>query len=515
MDYNHKYIKYKKKYIELKNQKLKYLMRQKNITGGNISWATTEYIDSIISSKIPDQSRCDLIQHIKANKNEGRHNDGIGFINIDGKQYFLKYGDDLFNDFKTGYQLSKLRSEYPYFLNVYSLLECDYVSSNGKSKKGQVMVVDKGSETIYNYLNRKSKEYILNLIPDLEAKVNELDEKIIKIINDLTDDEKKLYDFQLEKKDKKKYDLIISEINELVKNFYLSLSREIIQFQTEFVPLFLQNYKALIDSYMIVDIFTLNKYNNYISDKKSDNYMVKTEPYVDNKTHVNIKIGSTDIRINNVCEWHDTKEYCFLYPVDFGSGGNMDYPELNKDLLSYFLNQWIGYYSRLTLYSDVYNNNLESGNILQLISDKIKFNFSKFSSDNKITNLNFKIIFDKYNLFQIKILNPLYDYVNDLIQKLYKNFRPTELNMLLKENPLEINDFRFQMVTNKLFNINTLEEASEILHILLNGSTVIYDNEDKKYKAGDNSIVFCEANGLPNVLQYFSEKNVYKTFTII
>ena len=43
MDYNYKYIKYKKKYIELKNQKLKYLMRQKNITGGNISWATEEY----------------------------------------------------------------------------------------------------------------------------------------------------------------------------------------------------------------------------------------------------------------------------------------------------------------------------------------------------------------------------------------------------------------------------------------------------------------------------------------
>jgi hypothetical protein len=510
MDYKHKYIKYKKKYLELNNIKSKYLMQQKIITGGNISWATAEYIDSIISSKIPDKSRCDLIQHIKAKKNEGRHNDGIGFINIDGKQYFLKYGDDLFNDFKTGYQLSKLRSEYPYFLNVYSLLECDYVPSNGKSKKGQVMVVDKGSETIYNYLNRKSKEYILNLIPDLEAKVNKLDEKIIKIINDLTDDEKKLFDFQLEKKDKKKYDLIISEINELVKKFYLSLSREIIQFQTEFVPLFLQNYKALIDSYMIVDIFTLNKYNNYISDKKSDNYMVKTEPYVENKTHVNIKLGSTDIRINNICEWHNTKEYCFLYPVDFGSGGNMDYPKLDKGLLSYFLNEWISRYSRLEIYSDILKNNLESGNILFTDGDKIKFNFSKFSSDNEITNLNLKLIFDKYNPFKIKIFNPLRIYVEGMESMIDDK---KELQMLLEKNPLKENDFR--SFSKKLFNINTLEEACEILQILLNGSTVIFDNYHQKYRRYSSTIDFRNINGLPNVLGYFSEKNVYKTFTII
>jgi hypothetical protein len=128
MDYKQKYIKYKKKYFELNKTKSTDLARPKIITGGNISWATEEYIESIISSKNPDLSKCDLIKDIVPKINEGRNNDGIGFVNIDGKEYFLKYGVDLFNEFKTGYMLSKLRSEYPYFLNVHSLFQCDYVT---------------------------------------------------------------------------------------------------------------------------------------------------------------------------------------------------------------------------------------------------------------------------------------------------------------------------------------------------------------------------------------------------
>ena len=185
-----------------KINKLTNIMQQKNITDSNISWATEEYINSIITSEKPDVSRCNLIKDIEPKKNEGRHNNGIGFVNIEDKEYFLKYGYDLFNEFKIGYHLSKLRSEYPYFLNVHSLLECDYISSSSISIKGQVMIVDKGTETIYSYLNRKSKEYILYLIPDLEARVNELDEKITEIINNLSDNEKELVDNQLQKKTK-------------------------------------------------------------------------------------------------------------------------------------------------------------------------------------------------------------------------------------------------------------------------------------------------------------------------
>jgi hypothetical protein len=85
-----------------------------------------------------------------------------------------------------------------------------------------------------------------------------------------------------------------------------------------------------------------------------------------------------------------------------------------------------------------------------------------------------------------------------------------ELQRLLKENPLKRNDFRFQMITKKLFNINTLEEACEILQILLNGSTVIYDDMHKKYRGYRGLINFSSANGLSNKLLF--NENVYKTF---
>ena len=87
-----------------------------------------------------------------------------------------------------------------------------------------------------------------------------------------------------------------------------------------------------------------------------------------------------------------------------------------------------------------------------------------------------------------------------------------ELQMLLEKNPLKENDFR--SFSKKLFNINTLEEACKILQILLNGSTVIFDNHHQKYTGYSNAIDFRNINGLPNVLQYFSDQNVYKTFII-
>lgn len=506
MNYKNKYLKYKTHYLELKN------MKSKIMSGGNITWATPEYIEGIISSTDPELTKCDLIKDIMPRTNEGRHNDGIGFITIEDQEYFLKYGFNLFNEFKTGYMLSKLRSEYPYFLNVYSLFKCNYIPKNStESVNGQVMIVDKGGETIYNYLNRKSKEYILYLIPNLEDRVRELDEIITKIINDnLTVEEKKLYSYELEEKNKIKYYNIILKVNEQIELFYLSLSKKIIQFQTEFIPLFIKNYKTLIDSYMIVDIFTLNKYNNYISDKKSDNFMVTTELYNENKTHVNIELRSKSIRINNVCEWHDTKEYCFLYPVDFGSAGDMDYPELDKDLLSYFLNQWIYHNARLSLYSDNIINNLETGNILSLQHNKIEFKFSSFSSNNQITKLEFSNIFQKHNPFIIKIFNPLEFYFEGMSSMVGNE----ELHILLEQNPLKENDFRFQRLTKKFFNINTLEEACNILQILLSGYTVHYNEHRNTYSEYSNIIDFSVINGLSENETDLSDENVYKTFII-
>jgi hypothetical protein len=65
MDYKQKYIKYKKKYFEIKST---HLIQSKNITGGNISWATKEYIENIILTQIPDKSKCNIIKNIKTKK---------------------------------------------------------------------------------------------------------------------------------------------------------------------------------------------------------------------------------------------------------------------------------------------------------------------------------------------------------------------------------------------------------------------------------------------------------------
>jgi hypothetical protein len=137
----------------------------------------------------------------------------------------------------------------------------------------------------------------------------------------------------------------------------------------------------------------------------------------------------------------------------------------------------------------------------------IEFKFSKFSSD-KPKCLYLKQIFNKYNLFKIKINNPLIKYIKGL-RIIYDSI---SLNMLLKKKPLEKNDFRY--FSNKLFNINTLEEACKILQILLNGSTVIYDDKDKKYITDNNSIDFYEVNGLLKNSIIFDDQNVYKTFII-
>lgn len=486
-------------------------LKSKIMSGGNISWATPEYIENIISSKTPDSSKCDIIKNIVPKINEGRHNFGIGFITIEGKEYFLKYGDYLFEEFKTGYMLQKLKSEYPYFLNVYSLLKCNYIPiGKSESVNSQVMIVEKGGETIYNYLNKHSLKYFLSLIPDLNNRVENLDSSIIKIITEnLTVEEIKYYNYQLQENNKTIYEKIILEVSELIKNFYLSLSREIIQFQTEFIPLFIKNYKVLIDSNMIVDIFTLNKYDDYITDKKSDNFMVTTEPYVDGKIHVNVKLGSSNIRINNICEWPDIKEYCFIYPVDFGSANINNTSKLNDELLPYFLNQWICSYSMLKLYSDIDDNNLESKNILSLNGSNIKFNFSSYLL--KIdTNINFQSIFDKYNSFAIKIFNPFEIYFEGKI-----SMNDDNVQNLLLNNPLKSDDYRFQRGGVKLFNINNLEKACNILKILLDGNTVKYDNYNNKYASFSNIINFNIANGIPVNYNYFEDENVYKTFYVI
>ena len=506
--------KYKINYLEFNNSTD--FIKHTNMTGGNITWATPEYIQQIISSKNPDLSKCDLIKHVVPKTNEGRHNDGIGFVTIEDKEYFLKYGVNLFDEFKTGYMLSKLRHKYPYFLNVHSLFKCNYIPrGTTHTIDGQVMVVDKGGETIYQYLNRKSKEYIFNLIPDLETKVSQLDDTICSIINQyLNDDDKILSEWTLKEKYPDKYHTVIYKISECIQLFYSAFTKEIIQFQNEFVPLFIQNYKSLIDSYILVDIITLNYYNNYISDKKCDNFMVITEPYVLDKTHINIQVGAKNIRINNICKWHNSMEYCFIYPVDFGSVGNMNYPTLPPQLASHFLNQWIYKYSQLHLYSDIHENNIATGNILSLTQNKIQFKFSKFSAHNNITKLDISTLFDKYNPFFIKIFNPLTFFFEGLISNYNTSRRSDELDALLQQFPLDANDYRFQTITPKHFNINKLDDAVDIIQIFSSGHTVVYDEHSHQYRSYSNSIDFYTVNGLIKNSTPFNHTSVYKNFDL-
>lgn len=500
--------------------KINYSINNLLYGGSNISWATEEHKKSIISSKQPNEEYCDLITDVLVSNNEGRNNLGIGFITIEGTEYFLKYSKNLINEFITGYYLSQLKNIYPYFLDVHSVLKCPYSSDRTKNKlqEGQIMIVDKGTETIYQYLNRKTKEYLQRLIPDLETKINKLDSDIENLLNEeLTEEQKVMYEWNL-KKDigSEKYNAIKSKIEIFIKEFYTSLSSEIIQFQTDFIPLFIKNYKVIIDSFLLVDVVTLNQYHDYITDKKSDNFMIKTEPYVDGKTHIDFQFGpdGKKYKVKNICEWNDGKEFCFLYPVDFGSSGDIgNSTKLSPELSTFFYNSWIWHYCRSSLYSDNNNTSFESGNILKLNPNKIEIHFSKFNYNINISDL-FSDLFEKYNLFKIRIVNPLKLFFSGLTSNDNYQQIMNEIKQLTQKEGINTKqDFRFQMTTTKAFNITTLEEAVHILDILLNGTTVIYDETTHEYRSYSSGLGFLDNNGLQQIY-YPNIENSYKTFTI-
>jgi len=178
-------------------------------------------------------------------------------------------------------------------------------------------------------------------------------------------------------------------------------------------------------------------------------------------------------------------------------------------LLPYYLNQLIASSIRNHLYSD---NNIGNGNIISLQNNAVSFNFSKFSIFNNLSKLSIQEIFTKYNLFKINITNPIKFYLDGQISMDDKT--KNELDDLLKEFPLPENDFRFQMVTNKLYNISTLEEAINIISILSKGNSVIYDEYHKVYRDYSSGYNFLEANGIQKNYNYLSDENVYKTFTV-
>ena len=525
MNYKNKYLKYKKKYLKYKiknyNSQSQSLKPKRVITtvlqqqkGGNISWATDEYKQALIETKEPDEDHCDLIKSVEILNNEGRHNLGIGIVEIENNEYFLKYDKDLFREFITGYYLSTLKPIYPYFLDVHSVLKCPFTSERSNNEiMGQVMVVDKGTETIYQYLNRKTKEYFIYLIPDLKERIDMMDQSIQEILDSFLSKEHQQLGYGLEATiGSDKYNDIIGKIDIVVRDFYLSLSSEYVQFKTEFVPLFIKNYKVIIDLFLLIDVLTLNQFQDFIVDIKSDNFMVKTEPYVDGKTHIAFELGGSNFKLNNVCEWHNDKEFCFLYPVDFGSSEINDIRNSNRlspELAMFFYNSWIEHFSRLSLYSDNYDNNFNNGNILSMSGEgDIYIKFSTFNS-------KFYQIFDKYNLFKIRINNPLSLYFMGIQTNQGNNDLHAERQQLISTSGIDEDvDFRFQRAASKTFNITTLPEAVNIIYILINGSSVIYDTSQKKYRQFSGGLGFSEHNGLEYSYHDFNDKDVYKTFMI-
>ena len=454
-----------------------------------ISEITDEYKENLIKTKSVDKENCHLIKDIIPKKNEGRKNDGIGFVKIDGNEYFLKFYDNLLNEFKTGYYLSKLNSIYPYFLNVHTILNCDYKPRSTDTKKlGHVLIVDKGTETVYDYLNRNTINYFNNKIPILNEKTKELDSDIENILkND-----------KMEENEKAKY------IEKIIKNFYLNLSTKYAKFKFEFVNLFIHNYKVMLNLYFLLDVVIMNSYNHYLGDKKSDNYMVKTEKQIDkNKTHVEYTVKHEDksetFKIDNTCIWDDDiREHCYVYPVDFGSCNvNVNYYDnIEGELQSIFLNIWIWSLMRQSIYSDTTHGN---GNFLTFYKNVVFINFSKYYN-------NYRQIFDKYNIFSINIINPL-----DLFSLSFDEyeFNDTEKRAIKNDYRLE---YRTKM--NKYNNINLLD-AIRIIDILFSGSTVIKKNQynfvtgayEKKYRRSINILSFYRINGMNEDTHWESENN--------
>jgi len=466
-------------------------MQRKKYDGGYISDITNEYKENLIKNKIIDNENCHLIEHITPIQNEGRKNDGIGFVKIDGVEYFLKYHTNLIEEFRTGYYLSKLRDIYPYFLNVHTILNCKYKPrTSDMIKEGHILIADKGTETVYQYLNRNTLEYFNKNIPEVQKKTLELDSEIEKIENNVT----------MIKDDKMKH------IEELIKKNYLDLSIEYVKFKTDFEKLFIHNYKIMLNLYLLLDVVVMTSYNNYFTDKKSDNYMVKSEKETDlNKTHVEFNVNhggsSKSFKIDNTCIWGDNREHCYIYPVDFGSCNiNFDYYDDLKDLQVIFLNQWIWSLMRLNLYSDV-KHSPENGNFISIGGgNPFRINFSKYYK-----NYNYKNIFDIYNPFSINIINPLY-----IFSLSFETYTFTDTEKQTTKKMIDNNDYRFQHIsTNKYNNINLLH-AIQIIHIFFSGDTVRKDRDE--YHSSSGSLSFYRINGMMLSPNEFNT-DIHKTFT--
>jgi hypothetical protein len=456
-----KYLKYKIKYLKLKfnNQK-----------GGFID--DLEKPITLIRRKFEDSGeavatldKCHFIDSIEWLPNTGKNNLGIGFLNVDDKKIFLKVGDrdTLWNDFVFGYFISTLKPFYPYFIDVYGYMHC-----NNLGRPADVLLAQKGTETIYEYFCRHTYDYIKKIIPDYEDIVLRLDDIFTAVMAECGTtigrydmyyfDGEPIYGYSDSSLDsvkiKEKRKEIIKKYEEYSSPIFQILFVAFLKFKNIFIPQFIKNLRIIGYEYIMLDMLTMTYFGDFISDKKSDNFMVNTKPYViDTPNFVKIRLGpdkyKDEINFVNVAHWDDCKEQIYMYPVDFGCTNINITPEMTmstervkvkfSDISRTKLNEFINSNLKLSFYTNSrFNGTLESlkNNILQTEGTTAKIRLSLNYHNFLIANYNpFEIIFsDKAtsvigemilgNFLPQENLNNFYDVFKFLISAYNENTFP-------------------------------------------------------------------------------------------
>jgi hypothetical protein len=417
-----KYKKYENAYLDQKYLKIQ--------VGGMISSFNQQ---RILETRSPDKidGFCEAFESIELIKNEGRHNLGIMFINDEGNELFLKFGRKgyLFNDFKVGFALSLLKHIYPYFLNVYGYTECLRDNPVDHTKEEMdVLVVEKGTMTLWKYLAKHIYKYMLSILPDYESIVDTIEKNVETVLNENginIDDEGNMFiniggtSIQTYLTDKVLYQKIIDQLTDNLKPYIDRIQRAYYKFDKEFTKQIIKNVRVIQQNFMLIDMITLSYYGQFIGDKKYDNFMIITKPFDPTRDSEFIEIKLRDdkiLLIPNVIKWSDTDmESIYIYPVDFGSAGDIpDFiftpgatPEMttkiSKSTIDHFMQSIMNAYP----YSDSYPESNMSGefrNILHKFTGiHIAFARKYITNDiiRRLENENFNFGIDLY-----KFTNP-------------------------------------------------------------------------------------------------------------
>lgn len=464
-----KYKKYEKQYVQQSFLKIQ--------IGGVISSFNKM---EIINSEMPQLQRdfCELIGELELIKNEGRHNMGILFINDEGKELFLKFHDgSLLNDFKVGYFLSRLKPIYPHFIDVYGYTKC-----YKNSRYMDVLIAERGTETLWQYLSRNTESYIKSNLPDYDEIILQLDSFYDETIAEIGDVATTISTLEITRYDtpddittKQKF----KEVYESkIKPIYdTKIAPFFLKFNAEFVNTFIKNILVIWQNFLIIDMITMYYYGTFIADKKYDNFMIKTVPYnVDTGNYVSIDFNKHDApsdlrkiqRIVNTVTWDGIHyEHIYVYPVDFGSSSieitekmkdNPDdlsmrnFSDVNPKIISDFIHNSM----QMLAYSDSKNHILRKSE-----ENNINVQFTKQKTE------LMHLVQSKYYPFKIKIPN----YTN-LLSNLY-------FDKLLNINDSTLNSwssvFSFVCIIKNSLQIGIFEESNQMWRDYRSSPIKMYD----------------------------------------